>query len=360
MRSELPDVAEHTSTRNYFKAPDMTLRVTEKCDLSCIHCFAASTSTHAPEELTIEEIQDIMDWAYHHDAFRIGITGGEPTLRDDLVDMVRYAKERMLWTMVTTNGFSLTEELCRGLKDSGVDQVDVSLDNSTAEAHDHFRGCRGSFARATKAVEMLVSHDIPTAITCVVSAWNVEDLHSLYRLARELGATFFKVDAFIAVGRGEKTLALAAEQFKSIYEWMDTLHDEKIEVERFSDKFDFLYPTKRSPSILETLFGHKGFPVCEAGITRCSIMANGTVVPCSYFCTREFYAGNVREQSLDEIWNESDVLTPFRTPHPFEGVCCECEYHAVCRGGCRARAYYMGEGFYGPDPYCWVASEKKR
>ena len=355
---ESPEAAEQDAKR-YFEAPDITLRVTDRCNLECIHCFAGSAKESGDTELSLHEIKGIIDWASGRGSFRLGITGGEPTLRKDLVEIVRYAKDSNLWTMVTTNGYSLTDDLCSALHSAGIDQVDVSLDNSTAALHDHFRGRTGSFERAVKAVSTLMSHNIVTAVTSVVSTWNVEDLSALYQLARESGAAIFKVDAFIAVGRGQQELALSPEQFKNVYEWMDTLDDPDITAEKFSDKFDFLYAAP-SLNVLEAVFDYKGAPVCEAAITRCTITAEGVVLPCSYFCTPEFYAGNIREQPLDEIWDESEVFKTFRTIHPFEGACTSCEYNTVCRGGCRARAYYMGEHPLGPDPYCWLATKKER
>lgn len=349
------EAAELERGEKYLKAPDITLRVTDKCDLSCIHCFADSSKS-AQNELTTDEIKGIIEWAGRKGSFRLGLTGGEPTLREDLLEIAEYAKEHHLWTILTTNGFSLTEDFCKELQKIAIDQVDVSLDNSTAEAHDHFRGRNGSFARATRAVKMLRRFNITTAITSVVSSWNFNDLSSLYTLARELGASSFKMDAFIAIGRGVDDLALTPQQFKHVYEWIDSLNDPDIAVDRFSEKFDFLLNNKCSLNILEAMFSHKGVPVCEAGITRCTILADGTVQPCSYFCTSEFYAGNIREKTLDEIWNNSEVLNTLRNVGTFEGACQACRYNTMCRGGCRARAYYMGGNLYGPDPYCWVAS----
>ncbi len=356
IESSSTDRDEVVDAVKYLKAPDITLRVTEKCNLRCIHCFADSGSSTV-NELETDEIKGIIDWAARNGSFRLGITGGEPTLREDILEIIGYARERNLWTIMVTNGFSLTEELCRGLRATGINQVDVSVDNSHAEAHDYFRGQKGSFERATRAVKTLLRHDIPTAVTSVASAWNIDDLPSLYQLARELGATSFRLDAFIAIGRGESNLALTPEQFKNVYEWVNTLHDPDTAVDGFSSQFDFLYTDKYQPDILEVTCGHKGVPLCEAGIARCSIKADGTVSPCSYFCTPEFYAGNIRENTLDEIWHESDVLKEFRQPHPYDGVCKSCEHNTVCRGGCRARAYYMGGNLYGADPYCWVASK---
>ena len=349
------DRNKDVDTVEYFKGPNLILRVTDRCDLRCIHCFVDSGRSHV-NELTTDEIKGIIDWAARNGSFRLGITGGEPTLRKDLVEIAGYARENGLWTMITTNGFSLTEDLCRKLKEIEINQVDVSIDNSTAEAHDHFRGCKGSFERATQAVKMLLSHNITTAVTAVVSTRNFEDLPSLYQLARELKVPFFRADVFIALGRGQRDLALTAEQFRTVYEWMDKLHDPGIKAERIFGNFDFLFPDKYRPDIMEVACGHKGVPVCEAGITRCSITADGTVLPCSYFCTPEFYAGNIRENTLDEIWHKSEVLKEFRKPGTFEGACKTCEYNTVCRGGCRARAYYMGEN--GLDPYCWVAHNR--
>jgi radical SAM protein with 4Fe4S-binding SPASM domain len=344
--------------REYFQAPDITLRVTDRCNLHCTHCFADSSAHLHENELTTEEVCSIIDWASDNGTFRLGITGGEPTLREDLLTIIAYAKSRDLWTMLTTNGFAVSEALCKGLSDNQIDQVDVSVDHSSPSLHDAFRGQPGVYDQALNTIGLLQDYNIPTAITTVISSWNFDNFHQLYELAQRLHVSMFKVDAFIAIGRGDMNLALTAGQFKWLYEWFSQSHDSDSQMllGNFSDKFDFLYDEAAySSDILQAVCGYRGQPVCEAGITRCTITAQGTVLPCSYFCTEEFYAGNMRSSSLDHIWHDSAVMNRMREEHAFQGICSTCEHNIRCRGGCRARAYYMGEHPQGPDPYCWIA-----
>ena len=342
--------------REYFQAPDITLRVTDRCNLSCTHCFADSSTHSYEDELTTEEIYSIIDWAADNGTFRLGITGGEPTLRKDLCKIIAYAKSKNLWTMLTTNGYAVSEVLCKELSDVQVDQVDVSLDHADPTLHDSFRGKPGVYQHALTTIDLLQSYDVPTAITSVISSWNFDSFLQLYALAQKVQVSMFKADAFIAIGRGDRELALTPHQFKWLYEWFSTPHDSQVFLGNFSDKFDFLYDEQSySSDILQAIMGYKGQPICEAGITRCTITAEGMVLPCSYFCTQEFYAGSIRSASLDDIWHTSDVLNRMREETAFQESCESCQYNTLCRGGCRARAYYMGSHPSGPDPYCWIA-----
>ena len=352
-------MANQKEEMEYFQAPDITVRITDKCNFHCIHCFADSGSQVYENELSTEELKSIICWAADNGSFRIGITGGEPTLRKDLLEIITYAKSKNLWTMVTTNGYGLSKEFCKNLSDVQIDQVDVSLDHADADLHDQFRGQPGAHGSAIRTIDTLMQYEVPTAVTSVISSWNFDFFLELNSLVQKIGVTMFKADAFIAIGRGEMNLALTPMQFKWLYDFFIQGHDSHMLHETFSDKFDFLYDQKRyRENILDAILGYRGVPICEAGITRCTITAQGTVLPCSYFCTPEFYAGNVRSLPLDEIWHNSEVLSTMRKRNDFEGTCTSCEYKTICRGGCRARAYFMGNAPRGPDPYCWIAHGK--
>jgi radical SAM protein with 4Fe4S-binding SPASM domain len=354
------EMANQKEEMEYFQAPDITVRITDRCNFHCIHCFVDSGSRVCENELSTEELKSIIDWAADNGSFRLGITGGEPTLRKDLLEIITYAKSKNLWTMVTTNGYALSREFCKKLGDTQIDQVDVSLDHAAADHHDQFRGQPGAYDCAIRTIKMLTQYEVPTAITSVISSWNFDSFQQLYALAHESTVTMFKADAFIAIGRGEMGLALTPLQFKWLYDWFIQNCDSHMLHDTFSDKFDFLYDQERyCANILDAILGYRGMPICEAGITRCTITAQGTVLPCSYFSTPEFYAGNVRTSSLDEIWHNSEVMNTMRKRTDFEGICTSCEYNTLCRGGCRARAHFMGKTRYGPDPYCWIAYRKR-
>ncbi|MBU7026230.1 MAG: radical SAM protein [Theionarchaea archaeon] len=342
---------------------DVLLEITFRCNYGCMHCLVPDElrkGAKEKEELTTEEIERLIDELSEMMAFRLSVSGGEPTLRKDLLHVVAYAVEKGLWTTFVTNGSLIDKNFVQRAEKSGINEIHISLDGKTPSVHDTFRGAQGAYTKAVRSITLFKEHStIPVIVTAVASKYNYEEIKPLYHCAREeLKADGFRVDFFTPVGHGESNidqLMLTPAQYANLYTWLYEL--EKKEYDAGSNFkvyrmkfFDFIVEGEnQAMDILDTLM-MRGTPVCEAGVMRCCISPTGEVYPCSYYNENAFRVGTVKEKSLKEIWG-SPVLEQFGSHHSFTGECVDCFYRELCYGGCRGRAYHAA-GMYEPDPYC--------
>ena len=195
-----------------------TLIVTYRCDLACGMCDLPLRGNRKGE-LDTAGLTGILDGFFDLGVLGVGITGGEPLLRPDLVELVRYGTRRGLLMHVNTNGTLVTAELARALSDAGTASVNLSLDSPDAATHDRLRGRDGSFERVLRAAAHLVSvpnRSYRVAITCALGPENGPQVGRLLERGRDLGVDrvgFIPVHAFpanrVTPLNGEGTAAVA-------------------------------------------------------------------------------------------------------------------------------------------------------
>jgi len=187
---------------------------TRACNLACRHCRAEALPTPPPGELSPEEGRDLVDQlAAWTPPPGLILSGGEPLLRPDLLDLAAYGRAKGLRVLVSTNGLSLTAALARALKTAGVARVSLSLDHPEPAAHDAFRGAPGAFEALRRAAAYLQEAGLPFQINSTLTAANLDQAAALAAKARDLGAAAHHVFLLVPVGRAaglEKPLAAEA------------------------------------------------------------------------------------------------------------------------------------------------------
>ncbi len=314
--------------------------ITLACNLRCIHCYCEA-GQKAPFELSTGEIKDLMDDLKNLGIWALDIVGGEPLLRPDLYDLLKYARSIGLRVMVNTNGTLLEEDTVKKLKESNPEvMIGVSLDGPDPETNDFVRG-KGSFEKAINGIKLLIDEGFDPVILNVINRRNWRRFEDIIDLARSLGARKIYVDRFVPVGRG----ALNKDKLDmSDLEWIEAI--------RHIRKLIKIYEGEITFYVEENITGD----LCTAGLTHASILANGWVVPCGHFrYSREFYMGNVREKPFSEIWHTFDREKVFPTPPPCE----RCKFKDLCGGGCKAVAYHRYGSVKNVDiPICTIKREE--
>jgi len=135
------------------------LHITNLCNLKCKHCYA-SAGNELNNELTYDEIIDIIDQLAEMNINYITVSGGEPLARKDVYEIIQYIKSKNINVMITTNGTLIDEEVVKKLKELKIDSVQVSMDSHIPEIHDKFRGVEGSFDRAVQAIKLCKKNNI--------------------------------------------------------------------------------------------------------------------------------------------------------------------------------------------------------
>jgi radical SAM protein with 4Fe4S-binding SPASM domain len=309
-------------------------------------------------DFPLEEAYRLIDDIVSYAKPVVVLSGGEPLTRKDVFEIARYGTDKGLRMCLATNGTLVTDETCEKIKDSGIRIVSLSLDGAEAPVHDDFRSQQGAFAGTINAARLFKKHGIEFIINSSFTKRNQEQIPQVYRLAKELGATAWYMFMIVPTGRGEDIMneLISREDYDKILDWHYDMEKEedlllvrptcaphyyRVQLQRAKEEGE---KVKRRTLKFST-GGSKG---CLAGQLICLIDVDGNVLPCSYF---NLPAGNVRERSFKEIWENSALFKDLRDFKKYKGRCGSCEFVNVC-GGCRARAYSVYGDYLEEEPFC--------
>ena len=332
--------------------------ITRSCSLRCKHCRAAAQDDAYAGELTLDEVKRVVDSIAAHFKPIIILTGGEPMLRGDLLDIIAYTKAAGLTPVMATCGTMLTEDRARAIKNAGVERISVSIDGPDAESHDRFRGVPGAFDASMSGLEAARKAGLAFQVNTTVTRQNMDALEDILKLAVSLGAVAFHPFLLVPVGRGKEIQQemLDAEEYERIlnriYELRKTVsipfkptcapHYYRVLRQREAEAGREVTPETHGLDAMS-----KG---CMGGTSFAFISHVGRVQICGFL---EEKAGDVRESNYDfaAIWNGSALFHELRDYRNYKGRCGLCEYRRWC-GGCRARAFAAAGDYLSEEPYC--------
>ena len=339
---------------------------TNKCNLDCKHCYQDSGQAAIAGELTLEEKLDLVDqmgWAHMP---MLALSGGEPTLSEDLLPVIRRAKSYDMHLTMATNGTTMTARRAEDLAEAGLRYVEISLDSVSPEKHDTFRGREGYWQKAVEGAKTVVAtKGLRLGIAMCVHRDNFDEVSDMISFAEELGAGCFAHFNFIPVGRGlkmaskdispaqrEQLLAMLSEKMQAggigIISTAPQLGrvclaGAALENGRVSCSHAGSGSGVKARVVAKYLGG------CGAGRTYVCIEPNGDVTPCVYLPHR--IMGSVRNRTLADIFRNNEFWDVLNDRSQRLHHCEVCTFKNYC-GGCRARAdAYFGQLNAG-DPGC--------
>ncbi len=333
--------------------------LTERCNLSCRHCYQ---SGRWMSELSLAEIREVIaevaemlqEWenAYGlHFSPSFNITGGEPLLRADLLDILTEIGSHGFAMYLLTNGTLIDFETAELIAGRGIKGVQVSMEGPS-EIHDAIRGS-GSFAASCAGVRHLLAAGIKVNLNVTLSRANADQMLAMIPIAKELGVQRLGYSRFVPSGQGMQMVSelLSPHEVKELYEQLMTLAVPGLDIVTGDPLAAQMQVEAGGPA------GCTPFAGCAAGVSGLTLLADGTIVPCRRL---ELPIGNVRSDSLREVWATSELLTRLRDKSRYAGKCGSCKRWAACRG-CRAIAYACSQtkGSGNPlaeDPQCFLDS----
>lgn len=349
--------------RDYHHSPAIVIwEITRACALRCVHCRAEAQYRRDPRELTTEEGKQLIEQIAALDHPLLVLTGGDPFMRDDLFVLAKYGISLGLDVSLAPSATpKVTKIQLEQAKQIGISRISFSLDGSTAEIHDRFRGFKGTFDRTMTILAMMRELEIPLQVNTTVSRYNIHDLPNIVKLLSEMDVVLWSVFFLVPTGRGKKEDMITPEQHEQVFDWLYEVSKQvpfrikttaaqhyrrvvlqKQQVERSVDK-SVTVPLE----INAERFGRESQGIND-GKGFVFISHIGDVNPSGFLPIK---AGNVREQQLGEIYRESPIFKSLRNPDSFKGKCGICEYRYVC-GGSRARAYAVTGDYLASEPYC--------
>ncbi|WP_096190160.1 TIGR04053 family radical SAM/SPASM domain-containing protein [Evansella halocellulosilytica] len=346
--------------QSYDETPFIVIwEVTRACALKCLHCRAEAQYKSDPRELSFDEGKALIDNIAEMGNPLFVFTGGDPLMRKDLFDLAKYAvEERGLSVSMTPSATpKVTKKAVERAKEVGLSRWAFSLDGSTAEIHDHFRGTRGSFDMTMKGIQYLQELQIPIQVNTTVSRYNLHDLEKIAELVHSMNTVLWSVFFLIPTGRGMEEDLISPKEHEMVMKWLFSMQQKMPYDIKATEAPHYrrVAAMERKRLGLSTQYGVKRLdalgrapkPVND-GDGFVFISHIGDVYPSGFLPVT---CGNVREEKLSSIYKHSPVFQQLRDKSLLKGKCGVCEFKEIC-GGSRARAYAMTNDYLESDPMC--------
>jgi len=335
---------------------EFTLNITNLCNLDCRHCNVAATK-NAKDDLTAAEWKGLIGELAEMKVFKIIVSGGEPFMRPDFLELVEYIFSHHFRLYINTNGTLIDKKTAQFLKKfKRLECVQVSIEGSTAAIHERIRP-ESSFDRAMSGIRALVAEGVNVATYTALNRFNCGDLENIILLGKKLGVGNAAFCEMLPVGN-------AREHFGELAATIEQRHTVSDAYRRLQKKYggfiggplagseQFLDTFRRVPADAQGHTGDRFFSSCGGGFNTCEVRPDGWVIPCSRLWG--YKIDNVREKCFREIWNKSGKMREFRKRRLAKVndllECAGCEYIPLCCGGCPAVPFEYGKGISAWDP----------
>lgn len=315
---------EEPFTYKYTAPLRMDMALTFKCQNDCVHCYAGGS--HQTTELTTEQWKQVIDKLSEIGVFILTFTGGEPTLREDLPELLEYAQNKGIVTGLISNGRKLkNEKYVDTLEKAGLDFVQITLESHLPKVHDTMTNSEGSWKDTVKGIKNAVKSEIYVSTNTTLSKHNANEFLKTIDYIQELGVDAFGCNSLIYSGKAStvsEEFALTIDELKSL------LPKVKEKAQILSLKFLWYTPTQYC-QFNPVQFG-LGVKSCTAALINACVGPNGDVYPCqSYFES----LGNILTEQWEKIWSHP-LAEKLRSRSYAEEKCKDCSDLQVCGAGC--------------------------
>lgn len=332
-----------------------TWEITSACNLRCLQCYNRSKyigkdpepDVTKIETLTFDEGKMVIDQLTELRVPILNISGGEPLLHQHFWDWAAYARGKIPALILETNGTLLTRETVERIKKLGFVSINVSIDGATAKSHDYIRG-EGTYARTVEGIKHAQAVGLSVAVITTCMNLNYHEVGQIMSNLVRAGVSPKNMRHIVTIyipeiGRGGEDLEPTPEQQRQLYEdWCNGMGCEWI-----GGRFPYWKPRHPAEELHENFWGG-----CCAGTIQCVIGPDGTVYPCAFLGRTSpiFELGNVRQQTIREIWATSEMVHDLHNvKENLTGPCGTCTIKYRC-GGCRARTYLATQDLFASDP----------
>lgn len=340
---------------------------TDRCNLRCRHCWLSpghmpagpggeSRRPACEGGLSAAVMRDVVEQALPLGLHTVKLTGGEPFLRQDLMDFIALFHEKGLQVDIETNATLIDASTAQDLRRYEVRSVSVSLDGARGETHDPFRGVEKAFDAALEGIGHLRTCGLDIQIIMSLHRGNAGEVEALALLAAELGAGSLKINPVLPIGRGREMYhrdrTLSAAELLTLARRVRTELQPRVKV-----PLHFCLPVAFQPLGV----------IMDGGHGECAlfnilgIVENGDISFCGIQKVEQgLVMGNIHRDRIADIWRHHPLLKALRedVPRRLEGICGRCFFKKVCLGSCRACAYHMERRMTAPYWLCQEAFEE--
>ena len=350
------------------RKPVVVWNVTRTCNLACIDCFADSAAEAYPGELNTAQGRALLDDLARFGVREVVLSGGEPLVRRDTLELVEYGAALGLTFTLSTNGTLLDLGTARRIREIGVRSVDIALEGIGA-TNDMLRGKRRAFERAVQGFRNCRAAGQAAALRLTLTPHTVADLDAILDFAEREDIARITFAHVVTTGRGARsglthgqtrqalrTIARRARRFNAA-------GNSRVicTANNYADG-PFYYLMLRAEgreqdaAQVYAALARSGGGRFSSGVGTCAVDPQGNVHPDRFWLTATL--GNVKERALSEIWTDPtiELLAGLRDRLPrLKGRCASCRYLEVCGGNFRIRAFAQTGDPWAPDPACYLS-----
>lgn len=355
------DTSSESQGKRNFPLRIIYFYLTKDCNLRCRHCWIApdyqATSTSSAY-LPLELFKSIIEEAKPLGLTGVKLTGGEPLLHPQILEILEFIKAEGLTLNIETNGVLCTPEIARAIAACRTMGVSVSLDGIDAFTHEWVRGVDGCFEDAIQGIKNLVAVGVHPQIIMTIMRHNKSQVGEMIEFGRSLGAGSVKFNVVMPTSRGkamhEAGETLTIEELVAIGD-----HFEKTVSKTVKIPVMHTHPMAFRP--LGNMFSRQGgCAVCNI-LAIVGVLADGTYALCGIGeALTELTYGNAKTDKLADVWKQAPFLKELRAglPSRLEGICGNCLLKNMCLGSCIAQNYYRTKSLWAPFWYCEAAQNK--
>jgi pyrroloquinoline quinone biosynthesis protein E len=317
--------------------------LTYRCPLHCPYCSNPLDYATQGRELTTDTWVRVLREGRALGAVQLGLSGGEPLLRDDLEDIVAEARRLGFYSNLITSGVGLTRDRIRAFKDAGLDHIQVSFQDSTRELNDYLARAR-TFELKRKAAALVKEHDFPMVLNVVLHRQNIDHVADILAMAEQLGADYVEL-------ANTQYYGWALENRDALLPTRAQVARAEEATQRFRDKVG---SRMRVLFVVPDYFERRPKACMNGwGSVFVTVTPDGTVLPCHAARMLPGLAfPSVMSASLDDIWYASEAFNRYRGDGWMREPCRSCPEKHKDFGGCRCQAFLLTGDAANADPVC--------
>ncbi len=329
----------------------LDLEITSRCNANCRYCYYLNNPDVDYTDLPTRTWLSFFSELARCQVMNVTLQGGEPLIREDFLTLVDGVVSNRMRFSVLTNGSLMSPQIATHLKSTGrCDQVQVSLDGSSANIHEKLRG-EGTFAPALAAIRLLQDFEIPVTVRVTIHPDNVEDLESVTRLLLdELKLPSFSTNAASSLGSslkyGAESLLTPLDRLKAMRSLakLEAAYPGRILASAgpLADWHTF-HAMEEARRNEQPIPGRGRLVGCGCIFDRLAVRSDGAIIPCVML--PQMVLGQIEEDRLDDVWKDSQALQQMRSRcsvplTTFDG-CHDCPWLESCTGNCPGTAYSL-------------------
>ncbi len=316
--------------------------LTYKCPLQCPYCSNPLEIAKYQDEISTEDWVRVMQQARKMGATQLGFSGGEPLVRQDLEELVQEARHLGYYTNLITSGVGMDEARVKRLKDAGLDHIQISFQASNEELN-NFLGGTKTFQHKYEMARIVKEYEYPMVLNIVIHRKNIDQIRDILDMTVELNADYVELASTQYYGWSR----INVDQLLPTREQL--IKAEKIAMEyqeKLKGKCKIIY-------VIPDYYENRPKPCMNGwGAIFLTIAPDGTALPCHEAGQLPIEFPNVKDHSIEELWNNSPGFNHFRGFEWMKEPCRSCPEKEKDFGGCRCQAFMMTGDAANADPVC--------